>query len=200
METAEAALRSIVSAAELGNEALFGALEVLPAPIYFTDANGIVSHYNQACIGFAGRIPAVGKDKWCVTWKLYTEDGELLPHVECPMARALWTKKPVRGMTAVAERPDGTRVNFMPFPTPLFGPSEELVGAVNMLIDITHIRQIAELRSQAQKCRRLAISVGDRRTADILNTVATEYDCKAEDLDQVRASQPSGPAWAIAVS
>jgi hypothetical protein len=69
-----------------------------------------------------------------------------------------------------------------------------------MLIDITDIRQIAELRSQAQKCRRLAISVGDRRTADILNTVATEYDCKAEDLDQVRASQPSGPAWAIAVS
>jgi hypothetical protein len=103
-------------------------------------------------------------------------------------------------MTAVAERPDGTRVNFMPFPTPLFGPSEELVGAVNMLIDITDIRQIADLRSQAQKCRRLAISVGQRRTADILNTMATEYEDKAEELHQVRASQSSVPAWVIAVS
>jgi hypothetical protein len=48
-------------------------------------------------------------------------------------------------MTAIAERPDGTRVNFLPFPTPLFGPTRVLVGAVNILIDVTESRQITDL-------------------------------------------------------
>jgi PAS domain S-box-containing protein len=43
----------------------------------------------------------------------------------------------VRGLEAVAERPDGTRVPFAPFPTPLFRPNGELAGAVNMLMDLS---------------------------------------------------------------
>jgi two-component sensor histidine kinase len=41
------------------------------------------------------------------------------------------------GAEAIAERPDGTRVPFIPFPTPLHDVSGKLVGAVNMLVDIT---------------------------------------------------------------
>jgi len=54
------------------------------------------------------------------------------------MAMVLKTGRPVRGVEAVAERPDGTRVPFAPYPTPLFNGAGELVGAVNMLMDITH--------------------------------------------------------------
>lgn len=61
------------------------------------------------------------------------------------MAVTLRTKQRIRGMTAIAERPDGTRVNFLPFPTPLFGPTRVLVGAVNILIDVTESRQITDL-------------------------------------------------------
>jgi signal transduction histidine kinase len=43
----------------------------------------------------------------------------------------------VRGAEAVAERPDGTRVTFIPFPTPLRDASGRLTGAVNVLVDIT---------------------------------------------------------------
>jgi hypothetical protein len=39
-------------------------------------------------------------------------------------------------MTAVAERPDGTRVHFRPFPTPLHDAHNNLVGAINVLIDV----------------------------------------------------------------
>jgi hypothetical protein len=46
-------------------------------------------------------------------------DGTPLPHDQCPMAIALKENRPVRGVEAVAERPDGTRVPFIPFPTPL---------------------------------------------------------------------------------
>jgi hypothetical protein len=53
------------------------------------------------------------------------------------MATALKQGRPIRGRQAIAERPDGTRVPFMPFPTPLYDSLGALVGAVNMLIDIS---------------------------------------------------------------
>jgi PAS domain S-box-containing protein len=43
----------------------------------------------------------------------------------------------VLGEEAIAERPDGTRVPFIPYPVPLHDESGALVGAVNMLVDIT---------------------------------------------------------------
>jgi hypothetical protein len=54
------------------------------------------------------------------------------------MAIALKENRPVRGVEAVAERPDGTRVPFMPFPTPLHDASGALVGGLNMLVETTY--------------------------------------------------------------
>jgi PAS domain-containing protein len=181
--TADEILNTAIEAVARGGDDLFSALEALQAPIYVTDAQGVITHFNQACIGFAGRTPAVGKDRWCVTWKLYTDDGDFLPHDECPMAIAIRKKTPVRGVTAVAERPDGTRVNFMPFPTPLLGRDGELLGAINMLIDVTDARQIDDLWFQSKRCRRLATAAGDQRTADTLNLMAAEYEAKAKELE-----------------
>jgi PAS domain S-box-containing protein len=182
--TIDEILDTAIEAVARGGDDLFSALETLQAPIYVTDADGVITHFNQACIGFAGRTPAVGKDRWCVTWKLYTDEGEFLPHDRCPMADAIRKKHPVRGVTAVAERPDGTRVNFMPFPTPLLGEDGALRGAINMLIDVTDARQIAELRSQADRCRRLGAGAGDQRTADTLGLMAAEYEAKAKELER----------------
>src|SRR5688572_18805167 len=103
-------LQRALGAFERGLGALYQTLDLLPAPIYVTDAGGLVTYANAACVGFAGRRPAIGKDRWCVTWKLYTEDGEFLPHDRCPMALTIRQAKPIRGLSAVAERPDGTRV------------------------------------------------------------------------------------------
>jgi two-component sensor histidine kinase len=49
--------------------------------------------------------------------------------------------RPVRGVEAMAQRPDGTLLPFLPFPTPLRSESGELVGAVNMLVDISDRKQ-----------------------------------------------------------
>ena len=51
------------------------------------------------------------------------------------MARALKEDRLIRGEEAIAERPDGTGVPFMPYPTPLHDASGRLVGAVNMLVE-----------------------------------------------------------------
>jgi PAS domain-containing protein len=180
---AEELLQAAMTALAGGGEGLADALDALPAPIYVTDPEGLVTYFNAACVGFAGRTPAIGKDRWCVSWKLYTDDGVPLPHEACPMAEAIRGRKPVRGVTAIAERPDGVRVAFMPLPTPLFGADGALVGAVNILIDVTEYRQVAELRDEARRCRRLAAGVADNATIRTLKLMADEYEAKARDLE-----------------
>ena len=117
---------------------LRGLLEALPAAIYMTDAQGRITFYNQAAVALAGRCPEVGHDQWCVTWRLYQPDGTPLPHEHCPMAVALKENRPIRGVEAIAERPDGTRTAILPFPTPLRDASGALVGGVNVLIDMSY--------------------------------------------------------------
>jgi PAS domain S-box-containing protein len=118
-------------------------LEAFPAPVYTTDASGRITFYNEAAVTLAGRRAQLGTDQWCVTWRLYWPDGTPLPHHECPMAIALKEGRSVRGAQAVAERPDGTRVPFIPHPTPLRDASGALVGAVNMLLEIDELEQTA---------------------------------------------------------
>jgi len=111
-------------------------LEALPTAVYTTDPSGRITFFNRAAVDLAGRTPEVGKDTWCVSWKLYTPNGEFLPHSECPMAVALRERRPVRGAEAVVERPNGTRVPFLPYPTPLHDDDGNMIGAVNVLVDI----------------------------------------------------------------
>ena len=116
-------------------------LDALPAAVYMTDATGKITYYNRAAAEMTGREPEIGKDDWCVTLRLFTSDGTPLPHAECPMAVALKEDRPVRGVEAIAQRPDGTLFPFLPFPTPIHDAEGTLVGAVNMLVDISDRRQ-----------------------------------------------------------
>jgi PAS domain S-box-containing protein len=56
------------------------------------------------------------------------------------MAMALKEGRPVRGVEIVVERPDGSRASVLPSPTPLHDHNGRVVGAVNVLIDITHLK------------------------------------------------------------
>jgi PAS domain S-box-containing protein len=122
-------------------------LAAIPAAIYTTDANGKITYYNEQAVALAGRTPTLGSDEWCVTWKLYRPDGTPLPHGECPMAIALKEGRLIRNAEAIAERPDGTRVPFIPYPTPLRDTSGKIVGGINMLVDISERKQ-AETQQQ----------------------------------------------------
>ena len=122
-------------------------LAALPAAIYVTDADGRITYYNPAAAELWGVEPEIGTAKWCGSWRLYWADGTPLPHDECPMAMTLKTGEPVRGVEAIAERPDGTRVRFLPYPTPLRDASGTLIGAINLLMDITELHQ-AEANSE----------------------------------------------------
>lgn len=157
------------------------ALDQLTVPIYVTDADGAVTYWNLACVEFAGREPQLGRDRWCVAWKIYSTTGEPMPHDQCPTAQAIRQQKIVRDSVVIAERPDGSRRAFRPYPTPLFNDDGSLRCAVNMLVDVTE-EESAALVQQAERCRRLAQAMYDHSIRAVLASMADGFDRTAACL------------------
>ena len=94
------------------------------------------------------------------------------------MAVALKENRVVRGMEAAAERPDGTRVPFIPYPTPLHDEAGRLVGAVNMLVDITE-------RKRAEEQQALLVRELHHRVKNTLATVQAIMGSTARAVDNI---------------
>ena len=122
----------------------FQILENLPVAVYATDANGRITFYNDAAGSLWGRRPKLGQG-CCDLWRLYWPDGAPMGLDECPMAITLKTGCASRGSEVIAERPDGTRIPFLAYPTPLRNDDGQLVGAVNMLVDIAERKRNEEI-------------------------------------------------------
>lgn len=156
-------------------------LDAIPLPVYTTDAEGAVTYWNQACVDFAGREPELGSDRWCISWQLYSINGDPMPHDQCPMADAIRGGKAIRGERAIAMRPDGKRRAFAAYPTPLLDSAGKVTGAVNLLLDVSD-EQAGSLSEQAARCRRLARATTDERASEILRDMASGYATTAAAL------------------
>jgi PAS domain S-box-containing protein len=171
-------------------------LQALSAALYTTDAAGRITFYNEAAAELWGFRPELGTSEFCGSWKLYWPDGTPLPHDQCPMALTLKERRPIRGMEAVAERPDGTRVPFIPYPTPLFDASGKLTGAVNMLVDITERRESEQrIRDTEARYRTLAAIVESSEDAVLskdLNGVIMSWNEGAQRLFGYTAEEAIG--------
>lgn len=153
--------------------------EALPAAVYATDAKGTLTFFNRAAAAIAGREPQIGADRWCVSWKLYTADGAPLVPEDCPMAVSLRESRPIRGAEVIVERPDGTRTVVLPFPTPLHDDDGNLVGAVNMLMDIGD-------RKSADARQKILIDELNHR---VKNTLATVQSLAGQSMRNTGAAR-----------
>jgi PAS domain S-box-containing protein len=142
---------------QAGNFPLLNVMEALPAAIYTTDANGRIDLYNRAAVELWGREPDYGDERWCGSWRLYHPEGTPMPRDECPMARALRSGQAIKGEETVAERPDGTRVTFLAYPTPMRDSSGAIIGGVSMLIEVTGRKAAdAQLNSRIEQLHALS--------------------------------------------
>lgn len=133
-------VRPLFDAPSLDSPSYRQFLEALGVAVYTTDAEGRITFFNDAAADFWGRRPEIG-EQWCGSWKLYWPDGRPMRHEECPMAIALKEGRSIRGYEGVAERPDGTRAAFIPYPTVVYDAAGTLIGAINVLVDVTERRR-----------------------------------------------------------
>jgi PAS domain S-box-containing protein len=112
-------------------------LGALPAAIYVTDAAGRIIYCNRAAADLWGTTPKFGEDRWCDLARFHHNDGSPMAIEDCPTEIALKQGRVVRNLEAILERPDGTRIPIIPYPTPLRDGAGAIVGVLNMTVDIS---------------------------------------------------------------
>ncbi len=186
-------LRTVLQDSERHSHKL---LEALPVAVYTTDTAGRITFFNQAAVELWGRAPKLGEDQWCGSHVLRWPDGRPMRHDECPMAVSLREQRAIRGAEAVAERPDGSFIHFLAYPTPVRDDSGILIGAINTLVDIT------ERKRGEESARYLASIVDSSNDAIIsrdLNGVITSWNLGAERLYGYTAREAIGKPVTILI-
>lgn len=151
----------------------------LPVAIYTCDRDGYITSFNKAAEKLWGRAPEIGKDLWCGSFKIFNPDGTELPLDSCPMAYTLREGIAVEGKEIIIEQPNGTRLNILPYPVPLFDANGQVSGAVNTLIDVTEQRI-----SEAKQGMLAAIieSSEDAIISKTLDGIITSWNDSAKQL------------------
>jgi PAS domain-containing protein len=111
--------------------------------VYFCDASGVITYYNNQAVDLWGRKPALGDtdERFCGAYMLYRVDGSAMPHDECPMADVLAGKvSGIYDAEVQIDRPDGSRVAVIVNIAPLIDGKGLIVGAVNSFCEIPYER------------------------------------------------------------
>ncbi len=130
-------------------------LEKLPAGAYTCDAGGLITFCNRRAVELWGREPELNdpRDRFCGAYKLFSPEGDPIRHDRCWMALALLTGQEFNGREIVIERPDGRRLTVLAHANPILGESGELLGAVNVLVDMSDRKGAEDALRQVDRAK-----------------------------------------------
>ena len=135
-------------------------LEKLPAGAYTCDPEGLITYFNQHAAQLWGREPKLNDpvDRFCGTFRLFATDGSPIAHDRCWMALALKENKGYNEREIIVERPDGRRLTALAHANPIHDESGNLIGAVNVLVDITERKRTEEELRTVREAERSRIA------------------------------------------
>jgi signal transduction histidine kinase len=130
-------------------------LDKLPAPAYTCDTEGLITYFNQPALRLWGRAPKLRDpvDRFCGSFRLHSANGEPISHDNCWMALALRDDREYSEREITIERPDGERLTVSASASPIHDKSGKLIGAVNVLFDLTETRRAEESLKETDRAR-----------------------------------------------
>jgi two-component system NarL family sensor kinase len=134
-------------------------VEVMPVAVYVCDTSGMIQSYNNRAVELWGREPKLGDPAqcYCGSLRLYSPEGDAVPHQKSKMAEVLRTGMEARDLEVAIERPDGSRITVLVSIVPLRNDAGELIGAINCFQDITDRKRAEEGLRRSERLLRLVV-------------------------------------------
>lgn len=161
-------------------------IEEIPAPLYVCDMDRRMIYYNKAAANLWGWKPSLGEDYRLSSWKIYRPDGSSLSAEDCPMSVALKEQRPVVGEELIIERPDGDQVYVQPNPRPLFNTSGQMVGVINLLIDITDKKKSEQAIKESETRYRLLAESLEKKVEERTETLKESEERYHKMIEEVQ--------------
>ncbi|WP_128080040.1 putative bifunctional diguanylate cyclase/phosphodiesterase [Roseicella frigidaeris] len=131
-------------------------IEALGIAVSTVDATGRLAFYNAAAAELWGWSPPLLERHWCGAWRLFAPDGTPVPPEQSATALCLRGQRPPPGSWVYAERPDGRRIPFAAFPSPLRNLAGQVVGAVTVMVELTGLHAAEAARATVERQFRAA--------------------------------------------
>jgi len=136
--------------------------ECLPVACYACDRTGTITDYNSRSVELWGRAPEL-TDRFTGAHKVLDSRGDWLAPEATGTAFLLRSGLPELNRELVIERPDGKRVTVLSNVAPLLDEGGTVVGALDVLQDITDRRWSEDARRLAER-----VSASARLAAEVV--------------------------------
>lgn len=171
-------------------------IQQMPAAVYTTDEDGILTFYNQKAVdlwGYRPRLNDPKESRYSGSFMMFKPDGTPLPHDQSPMAIALKQQQSISGEEIIIERLDGSRIIALVNISPLFD-NGRFSGAINVLQDVT-----AQNSNKKAVWRLAAIvnSSDDAIVSETLTGLVTSWNHGAEKMFGYMEEEMLGQAVTI---
>lgn len=134
-------------------------LKKLPAGAFMCNREGMLTYFNDRAVDIWGRTPDLRSPtyRYCGSVKLFLTDGTPVPHEDGYMAMALENDQTFAEKEVVVERPDGSYVTVLAHFSPLHDTSGNVIGGVNVMMDITERKRAKEaLKTAKQEAEKMS--------------------------------------------
>ena len=171
-------------------------IHALPAAVYTCDPDGRLTLFNQAAADLWGQAPDLEHARWCGSFRAWRADGTPLTAEDNPIATALTRGHACSSIELIIERPDGTRRSVVAHPELLHDERGNLIGAINMMVDVTDKRKAEQAQALLAE---IVASSEDAIISTALDGAITSWNAGAEQIFGYTAPEVLGKSVTLLI-